>query len=78
MIGHDVAAALPELRAQAESLMTATCDIDRLTTTWNEALQKSVTTWASVYADVPCALVAPPVTTQIRSRSSTPRIVGPR
>lgn len=60
MIGHDVAAALPELRAQAESLMADVCDIDRLTTGWNEALQKSVTTWATVHADIPCAFVVPP------------------
>ena len=64
MIGHDVAAALPELRAQAESLMADVCDIDRLTTGWDEALQKSVTTWATVHADIPCAFVIPPATSR--------------
>lgn len=64
MIGHDVAAALPELRAQAESLMTATCDIDRATTAWDEDEQATVTTWASVHADIPCAFVIPPATSR--------------
>lgn len=56
-IGHDVYAALPELRAQAESLMTDRCVIDRLATVWDEAQQKSVTTWVVVADDVPCAFV---------------------
>lgn len=82
MIGHDVAAALPELRAQAESLMDTTCTIERLTTTWDEALQKSVTTWAPVHADVPCAVDIPPVTassllTAEASTAETPRVKIP-
>lgn len=59
MIGPDIAAALPELRAQAESLMTDTCTIDRQTTTWDEVEQESVTTWTTIHADVPCSLLPP-------------------
>lgn len=54
MIGDVITATLPWLRANAESLMTDTCDIDRQVTTWDESLQKSVTTWTAVHADVPC------------------------
>lgn len=54
MIGYEITAALPELRAQAESLMTDRCTIDRLTTVWDEVQQKSVTTWVVVAEDVPC------------------------
>lgn len=32
MLGHDIAAALPELRAQAESMMVDTCRVRRLDT----------------------------------------------
>ena len=61
MIGNDIAAALPELRAQAESLMTDSCDIHRATSVWSEALQKTVTSWAPVHLAVPCAFDVPPV-----------------
>lgn len=54
MIGAAISAALPLLRANAESLMTDRCTIDRQTTTWDEVEQESVTTWTTVYADVPC------------------------
>lgn len=57
MIGYEIAAALPELRAQAESLMTDRCTIDRLATAWDEVQQKSVTTWVVVADDVPCAFI---------------------
>lgn len=62
MIGAVIAATLPLLRANAESLMTDACDIERLTTTWNEADQKSVTSWAPVYDGVPCHIEEPSVT----------------
>jgi hypothetical protein len=62
MIGHVIEAALPFFREFAESLMTDTCDIDRLTTTWDEAEQQSETTWASVHSDVPCHIEEPQVT----------------
>ena len=61
-LGETVAQALPELRRQAESLMVERCDIERWTTVWNEAQQKSVTTWVPVHMDVPCALDVPPAT----------------
>ena len=55
MIGDVIAATLPLLRANAESLMTDTCTIDRQSgTTWSEAEQKSVPVWTVVAADVPC------------------------
>ena len=60
MIGPDVAAFLPEIRAQAESLMSDRCDIHRATSAWDEAQQETVTTWAPVHLDVPCALDVPP------------------
>lgn len=60
MIGHDIAAALPELRAQAESLMSDCCSIDRAASVWDEVAQKSVTTWTPVHAGVPCRLSRPP------------------
>ena len=63
MIGNVIAAALPLFRANARSLMTDLCDIDRLTTSWDEAQQKSVTTWESVHADVPCHVEEPTVNT---------------
>lgn len=62
MIGPVIAAALPLLRANAVSLMADTCTIERLATVWDEAEQKSVTTWAPVHADVPCHIEEPSVT----------------
>ena len=64
MLGFDIAAALPELRAQAASMHVAVCDIERQATGWDEALKKSVTTWAPVHMDVPCAVVGPPVSSR--------------
>jgi hypothetical protein len=62
VIGDDVAVALPELRAQAESLMADSCYVHRLTTTWDEGAQKTTTAWAVVHAAIPCAFVSPPAT----------------
>jgi hypothetical protein len=78
MIGHDVAAALPELRAQAESLMIGSCDIDREVTAWDEALQESVTTWVSVHAGVPCAFAAPPATSRSLLTDGAVTVVSPQ
>ncbi|MFN2344755.1 MAG: DUF6093 family protein [Dermatophilaceae bacterium] len=64
MIGDVITAALPLLRANALSLMTDTCNIDRLTTTWDEALQKSVTDWTTVHAAIPCHLEEPTANAQ--------------
>ena len=58
MIGDIITAALPLLRAQAESLMTDTCTIERLTSGWDEAQQKTVTTWSLVFTG-PCYMSAP-------------------
>ncbi len=59
MIGPVVAATLPLMRAHAQSLMTDACTIERLTSSWDEALQKTVTTWATVHAAVPCHVEEP-------------------
>jgi hypothetical protein len=64
MIGHDIAAALPELRAEAESLMVETCDIERMTTVWDEEAQATTTTWVPVHMDASCALDMPPATSR--------------
>lgn len=64
MIADDVAAALPELRAEAESLMIETCDIERMTTAWDEESQETVTTWAPVHMAARCALDIPPATSR--------------
>ena len=52
MLGPDVAAALPEMRAEAESLMVNRCTIERLTTVWDEVEQKTTTTWAVVITGI--------------------------
>ena len=59
MIGPVVAATLPLMRAHAQSLMTDTGTIERLTSGWDEALQKTVTTWATVHAGIPCHVEEP-------------------
>jgi len=59
MIGPVVAATLPLMRAHAQSLMTDACTIERLTSGWDEALQKTVTTWTTVHAAVPCHVEEP-------------------
>ena len=53
MIGDVITAALPILRANAESLMTDTCTIDRETSSWDEDEQETVTTWEAVVT-TPC------------------------
>lgn len=50
MIGDAIAAALPELQAEAESLMTATCRIERRTgSRFDPYLNTDVATYAPVY-----------------------------
>lgn len=64
MIGDALAAALPMMRAQAESLMVDACVIERASGThWDEALQKSVTTWTLV-ASSPCHFDTEPAPTR--------------
>lgn len=60
MLGADITGALPELRAQAESLLIDRCDIHRAVSAWDEAQQETVATWAVVHADLPCALADSP------------------
>lgn len=64
MIGDVVAAALPTMRAHAASLRTSTCTIERQATVWDEAQQKSVTTWVAVHADLPCHVEEPAATSR--------------
>ena len=54
MIGDAISAALPLLRAHAESLMIERCDIERESSTWSEDLQKTVVSWVPVAMSVPC------------------------
>ena len=56
MIGDAIAAALPTMRAHAESLMVDTCTIERAVSTWGEGDQKTVTTWAPIHENIPCHL----------------------
>lgn len=61
MIGDDIAAALPELRQQAESLMTTACVVERKSgTEFDPETNQDVTTWESVY-EGPCRLAQPTV-----------------
>lgn len=78
MFGADVDDALPELRAHAESLMVARCDIHRHVTTWNEATQKSVTSWTPVHLNVPCAFVTPPARTVTTVTDQSVTVEGPQ
>lgn len=57
VIGADLAAALPEMRAEAESLMVDRCTIERFTSYFDEGEQKTVTDWLLVLADEPCMFV---------------------
>ena len=54
MIGAAIAAALPILRAQAESLMTDLCTIER----------HDGTSWSTVHADLQCHLEEPSTTSR--------------
>ena len=56
MIGHALEAALPFMRANAASLRTATCVIERLTRNWNAASQKTESVWEVVHPSLPCHL----------------------
>lgn len=61
MIGDDIAAALPELRQQAESLMTSTCRIERKSgTSFDPVTNEQIDTWDTVYEGV-CGLGQPTV-----------------
>lgn len=51
MIGEDIEAALPELRAQAESLMRSRCTIER----------HDGSTWQPIHVDIPCRITLPSV-----------------
>lgn len=54
MIGDDIAAALPELRSEAESLLVDTCIIERAAGAALDATtHQTVTTWATVWSG-PC------------------------
>jgi len=59
VIIDDVRAELPTMREQAESLMTDTCLVEREVKTWDPVAKKSVTSWSTVHADLPCQLRMP-------------------
>jgi hypothetical protein len=54
VIGPAIDAALPVMRANAESMMLDRCTIERAASTWDEATQKTVTTWAPVVSESVC------------------------
>ena len=54
MIGPVIDAALPVMRANAESMMLDRCTIERATSTWDEVAQKTVTTWVPVVSESVC------------------------
>ena len=54
MIGPAIDAALPVMRANAESMMLDHCTIERATSAWDEVAQKTVTTWAPVVSESVC------------------------
>lgn len=54
MIGNDIAAALPELRRESESLLVDACRIDRAAGgTLDPVTHQSVTTWEPIWSG-PC------------------------
>lgn len=61
MLGHDIAAALPELRAHAESNLTDLCRIERKTgaVTIDTANGMETAEWETVIAGVPCRVGSP-------------------
>lgn len=72
MIGRSISAALPMFRAHAESLMTDSCVIERETSTWVEAAQEHVTTWAKVHPDLPSL----PCHVEVAPQSSRVQVTG--
>lgn len=60
MIGDAITAALPVFRAQALSLMTDVCTVERIGSGWDEVQQKTVTTWVVVHANAPCHVETTP------------------
>lgn len=63
MIGDAIAAALPVFRAQAESLHTDVCTIDRVSTEWIDGVKQTVVT--VVHADVPCHVETSPSSARV-------------
>ena len=61
MLGHDIAAALPELRAHAESNLTDLCRIERKTgaVTIDTANGMQIPDWVVAHDAVPCRVVSP-------------------
>lgn len=58
MIGFDIAAALPDLRQQGESIMTATCRVERKTgTEFDPDANTDVDTYNTIY-EGPCRVRA--------------------
>ena len=56
MLGDDIAAALPELRAQAESTLTDSCELQRKAGRTIDPTNGMATDTWTTYATVPCKL----------------------
>lgn len=61
MLGHDITAALPELRAHAESNLTDLCRIERKTgaVTIDTANGMETAEWVVAHEAVPCLILPP-------------------
>jgi hypothetical protein len=60
MLGDDIAAALDELRAQAESMMTSTVTIERPAgATFDPDTNEQTQVWEPVHQSIPARLYAP-------------------
>lgn len=75
MLGHDVAATLPELRAQASSRMTSLATVRRRTgqTVQDETSGRDVPAWEVTHTDLPCRYKAG---NQSQGTSRTIRLEG--
>ena len=65
MIGGIDAATIPIMRGHAESLMLDRCRIDRAASSFDEAQQKTVTTWTLAHVNVPCMVDDEPAPARI-------------
>ena len=65
MIGSAISAALPVLRANAQSLMSDTFTVDRPATGFSEVEQRSVSAWVPVVAATPCHVETSPAASRV-------------
>ena len=62
--GASIVGSLPLMRANAESLHTDTCKVEREATEWDETEQESVTVWAMIHSSIACHFEQESVTTR--------------